>query len=113
MFGADVPADLWPMTFLHAKLASPPPPFVFPPTGQLFSRCDGAVMFGADAPAHIWQMTFLHAKLASPAPNFVFPTSGQLFSMGDGQTAPKAPKPTPRSEEHTSELQSLRHLVCR
>src|SRR5205814_5901217 len=24
-----------------------------------------------------------------------------------------APRPTPRSEEHTSELQSLRHLVCR
>src|SRR5471030_3478667 len=26
---------------------------------------------------------------------------------------PAAPHQTPRSEEHTSELQSLRHLVCR
>src|SRR5438045_8393631 len=25
----------------------------------------------------------------------------------------RAPLPAPRSEEHTSELQSLRHLVCR
>src|SRR5262245_62798603 len=26
---------------------------------------------------------------------------------------PRTPWPPPRSEEHTSELQSLRHLVCR
>src|SRR5262245_65091284 len=28
-------------------------------------------------------------------------------------TAPVPPGQSPRSEEHTSELQSLRHLVCR
>src|SRR5471030_449474 len=27
--------------------------------------------------------------------------------------SPNSPWPSPRSEEHTSELQSLRHLVCR
>src|SRR5437899_7953590 len=30
-----------------------------------------------------------------------------------GLTAKKAEEPPSRSEEHTSELQSLRHLVCR
>src|SRR5258705_8132626 len=32
----------------------------------------------------------------------------------EGEVAPEPRKsPAPRSEEHTSELQSLRHLVCR
>src|SRR5262245_65020079 len=29
------------------------------------------------------------------------------------RVVPTAVRPAPRSEEHTSELQSLRHLVCR
>src|ERR1039458_10691577 len=29
------------------------------------------------------------------------------------RVGPGCPRPRPRSEEHTSELQSLRHLVCR
>src|SRR5258705_7663883 len=35
----------------------------------------------------------------------------QLFY--EGEAPPKIPKDIWRSEEHTSELQSLRHLVCR
>src|SRR5438045_7451719 len=35
--------------------------------------------------------------------------SGDQHSLAVQQTA----RPAPRSEEHTSELQSLRHLVCR
>src|SRR5258705_7287761 len=44
--------------------------------------------------------------------------SGNQFSMGgrlglrEGRSA-GTPRPRQRSEEHTSELQSLRHLVCR
>jgi membrane peptidoglycan carboxypeptidase len=41
MFGADAPAHIWQMTFLHAKLASPAPNFVFPTSGLLFSMGNG------------------------------------------------------------------------
>jgi membrane peptidoglycan carboxypeptidase len=41
MFGADAPAHIWQMTFLHAKLASNAPNFVFPTSGQLFSMGNG------------------------------------------------------------------------
>jgi membrane peptidoglycan carboxypeptidase len=41
MFGADAPAHIWQMTFLHAKLASPAANFVFPTSGQLFSMGNG------------------------------------------------------------------------
>src|SRR5262245_66409491 len=37
-------------------------------------------------------------------------TAGRSPAWG---RAPKTARTTPRSEEHTSELQSLRHLVCR
>src|SRR5205814_3863669 len=33
--------------------------------------------------------------------------------LQDASKRPKKRRPTKRSEEHTSELQSLRHLVCR
>src|ERR1035438_1082696 len=35
------------------------------------------------------------------------------FALLFGMIAPQAPEIPSRSEEHTSELQSLRHLVCR
>src|SRR5258705_10626535 len=31
----------------------------------------------------------------------------------NSSSSPRRPRPSSRSEEHTSELQSLRHLVCR
>src|SRR5437899_7970926 len=68
------------------------------------------------------------AKKAVPAPGKVF-TEDDLSGMPkegvsvvgneSKKSAPVAKKPAPdgeedlRSEEHTSELQSLRHLVCR
>src|SRR5438045_5160638 len=42
-------------------------------------------------------------KVYSKLPTLVAPTSSMTTSA----------KPSDRSEEHTSELQSLRHLVCR
>src|SRR5262245_64565928 len=46
---------------------------------------------------------------------FVRNASDQLLVSVDTRTAALRTKPSPnaRSEEHTSELQSLRHLVCR
>src|SRR5438045_8389302 len=47
------------------------------------------------------------APAQSKAPEVAaVPRPGQMPAM-------PAPQPQPRSEEHTSELQSLRHLVCR
>src|SRR5262245_63856268 len=47
----------------------------------------------------------------------LFRSQHRFFAdLGDGQLAPVpagALDPVLRSEEHTSELQSLRHLVCR
>src|SRR5205814_7159589 len=40
--------------------------------------------------------------------------TGQFFQhCPRSQSGSVHPQPMPRSEEHTSELQSLRHLVCR
>src|SRR5471030_2005387 len=54
-----------------------------------------------------------------PPRSTLFPYTTLFRSSGDG-TTPSSPwssgRPVPaprRSEEHTSELQSLRHLVCR
>src|SRR5437899_9424564 len=41
------------------------------------------------------------------------PIYGPPGPYGQQAPYPAPPPPTPRSEEHTSELQSLRHLVCR
>src|SRR5438045_8990996 len=43
---------------------------------------------------------------------FIGPTPAMINSMGDKATAKDTMRKA-RSEEHTSELQSLRHLVCR
>src|ERR1039458_10503686 len=50
----------------------------------------------------------------------VHPQSPEGFPFGQGDNAPHRPRVgqevdqrAERSEEHTSELQSLRHLVCR
>src|SRR5205814_7935270 len=41
------------------------------------------------------------------------PRRGDLFLVGGRYPTPMTTGANPRSEEHTSELQSLRHLVCR
>src|SRR5437899_4055079 len=55
--------------------------------------------------------TLFRSDLADPAGPRVLHSLGGL-----DETLPRRGKPIPesfRSEEHTSELQSLRHLVCR
>src|ERR1035441_795961 len=53
MFGADAPAHIWQMTFLHAKLASNAPNFVFPTSGLLFSMGNGQTAPKAPKPTQI------------------------------------------------------------
>src|SRR5262245_13775611 len=62
--------------------------------------------FGADEPnyAYMKDGKRLLAELGELKPKSVYFRTHNLLTSGDG---------TPRSEEHTSELQSLRHLVCR
>src|SRR5205814_10316839 len=45
-------------------------------------------------------------------PTFVL-AQAAVGLAGEGADSPRLTVSTPRSEEHTSELQSLRHLVCR
>src|SRR5262245_64350340 len=53
----------------------------------------------------------------SPCPIFFAPDSTSWVApftlLSSAATAGPAASSAPRSEEHTSELQSLRHLVCR
>src|SRR5229473_5484366 len=55
-----------------------------------------------------------HLRSAPPAPGESYPWKQQIvttvFWIGE---KPSENNPVPRSEEHTSELQSLAYLVCR
>src|SRR5215831_20817603 len=60
---------------------------------------------------------FFFLMIRRPPRSTLFPyttlfRSGEKGACPDGLTEPSE-LPHPRSEEHTSELQSLRHLVCR
>src|SRR3712207_7720958 len=61
----------------------------------------GGVLCALRRPAHPW------ALLAGCAPS---PRSDNQNCL---QTLPRVPEEQPRSEEHTSELQSRQYLVCR
>src|SRR5438045_4916642 len=62
---------------------------------------------------------FLFFLMIRPPPRSTLFPYTTLFRSGSSLSPPRQPtplfafKPLPRSEEHTSELQSLRHLVCR
>src|ERR1035438_10734174 len=66
-------------------------------------------------------MLFVFLMIRRPPRSTLFPytTLSDLFSISQSQLAPRASsswsgsRVNGRSEEHTSELQSLRHLVCR
>src|SRR5262247_4703978 len=61
---------------------------------------------------------FFFLMIRRPPRSTLFPYT-TLFRSRSGRRTPAdrsgrgAPRPERRSEEHTSELQSLRHLVCR
>src|SRR5438045_7295386 len=72
--------------------------------------CDGPLRWGRRLPRAI----------CAPAPGFPRPPrqTGPFAFLSSAQAvkrqvSPGKLKPAVRSEEHTSELQSLRHIVCR
>src|SRR5438045_7169670 len=67
---------------------------------------------------------FLSSMIPRPPRSTLFPYTTLFRSLGEGRVQHDRPQPArehgqghqpaaQRSEEHTSELQSLRHLVCR
>src|SRR5258705_8011816 len=56
--------------------------------------------------------SYSNEACASPAAGFDLTVAKAGTGSGTVVSTP-VPDPVPRSEEHTSELQSLRHLVCR
>src|SRR5437899_6265069 len=59
--------------------------------------------------AHWWPSTPRPSPGCGPAPVWPWPVRASVIV----RVAQCGPTLLPRSEEHTSELQSLRHLVCR
>src|SRR5258705_11347091 len=66
--------------------------------------------FNDTATTEIYTLSLHDALPISPEEKDVFKTS---FEIDQRWLLELAADRTPRSEEHTSELQSLRHLVCR
>src|SRR5262245_47281126 len=63
--------------------------------------------------SHTWQ-ALPPAAARSREPRFTLPIHDRGRPCSPGNSSPRAGSPANgRSEEHTSELQSLRHLVCR
>src|SRR5437899_8096222 len=72
----------------------------------------GTFFFYDTAPSDIYTLSLHDALPISPGfSTFAGPGTGELSSTEFARRQPAALRP--RSEEHTSELQSLRHIVCR
>src|SRR5947199_3895404 len=57
--------------------------------------------------------TLFRSRTAFVGAGFLFADARGRCAAGVTFFPPAGPSSRPRSEEHTSELQSLRHLVCR
>src|SRR5205814_8367494 len=90
-------------------LMTPPPPSstLFPYTTLFRSKLAGLALL-ALALLAAW---IFREPILRTASRWIGPHGTALPPVTD--TAVGAPTPAARSEEHTSELQSLRHLVCR
>src|SRR5471030_3388057 len=81
-----------------------------------FIRCCFSVLRGPLLPR---LSCFFFLMIRRPPRSTLFPYTTLFrsptspFSAADSKTLSSAPTDASRSEEHTSELQSLRHLVCR
>src|SRR5205814_9217051 len=101
-------------TLLHSSfllyLAPPPPLSTLFPYTTLFrssSRASCAIAKGNDGSCVGAPRRRSTSWCARPASK-----NARCKSIG-GACSPSRSRAAPRSEEHTSELQSLRHLVCR
>src|SRR5438045_4793482 len=86
-------------------LPPPPPSTLFPYTTLFRSHHRLAALLAArEAARHYRQLGRRHhSPHGAHQADFLSPLRGELQVHGENE----------RSEEHTSELQSLRHLVCR
>src|SRR5262245_63910104 len=73
-------------------------------------KVSAAWLFFADAATTKIYTLSLHDALPI---SIAAPPRRLIAPGGEAERGPAARSPTGRSEEHTSELQSLRHLVCR
>src|SRR5207244_13346028 len=95
------------LSFLLPTLSSFPP--LFPYTTLFRSPSSSSTVFVGSAPNSVWSIRF--GLLPSPA----IPTINSVSFMSPARAVSRSvlTKPNLRSEEHTSELQSPDHLVCR
>src|SRR3989449_8499324 len=89
----------------------PPRSPLFPYTTLFRSRVGRETAELADRALH-GSVTPRRSRLASPPPPARSPPPPESLHAG-GPPRGRPPAPPPRSEEHTSELQSRLHLVCR
>src|ERR1035438_10699426 len=130
--GAFVAFQMFPVTFVHPPLArnviDPPTTFTgeLPGAFLLVSGTGGIGRLAGGRPGASWFALKLHpaknsaARIPNPA---MLSTTIRVVAIlrspisAQASIIPVAPVEYPggphRSEEHTSELQSLRHLVCR
>src|ERR1035438_4145601 len=85
-------------------------------SAEIVASQDGGLHTGFSKPLGAVRLREIFLKDDLTQPHGVFETAGGRAAARDlpqGRSAIAAPTAPDRSEEHTSELQSLRHLVCR
>src|SRR5262245_66073179 len=87
---------------LHHAVPLPPTSTLFPYTTLFRSAHSGGAGNKDNAPT-----------TEQNDPSFHVPTNGRSSYANSCSVVPSSLNGDTRSEEHTSELQSLRHLVCR
>src|SRR2546427_3159511 len=91
----------------------PPRSTLFPYTTLFRSTHRGATILISDRCVGLRAVAALVLALGACAPSQRLSPTVQLLKVASDPSAP-LPRPTlPRSEEHTSELQSQSNLVCR
>src|SRR5262245_63536634 len=76
-------------------------------------RDDKVAIVGSNRPRLYWAMCAAQALGAVPVPIYADSVAQEMAYILDHAEVTIAVVEDQRSEEHTSELQSLRHLVCR
>src|ERR1035438_10610927 len=82
--------------------------YLFPKVGQAFQSSAGASFGTLVLPGLLAVGIFIQGIMAT-----ALPLSMEIGATREIHDRVMSPLPVTRSEEHTSELQSLRHLVCR
>src|SRR5205814_9466242 len=101
----------------YLRLRPPPTPTLFPYTTLFRSINDDGSIYRVDNALDSWQIVPTPVLRAGDAMLIPDATQSALASVSPDPPSHAAIRAAGirslRSEEHTSELQSLRHLVCR